>query len=162
MCTVGKKRERTLASTPPFFPGKASFFFFVLLPSPPAPSLSPNEQANLSCALSGGFCGFCSGRACLFFIMALVQGGSTKDHGTWSSKHRLSMRHVSLLDIRNFSGRMLLSFSRDPLRGWFILPPFYFSVAWNNKKKFKFCTNFKQFILMSWLECLAATWSSFI
>lgn len=82
-------------------------FLFARLPSPLAPSFSPNEQANLSCAMSGGFCGRCSGRARLFFIMALVQRGSTKDHGTWSSEHWLGMRHVYLLVIRNYPRRML-------------------------------------------------------
>lgn len=73
----------------------ASLFLFVLLLSPLAPSFCPNEEANLSCVVSGGFCGRCRGRACLFFIMVLVQRGSTKDHGTWSSEHWLGMRHVS-------------------------------------------------------------------
>lgn len=49
----------------------------------------------------------------------------TKDHGTWSSKHRLGMRRVSLLVIKNFSGRMFLSFSRYEPRRWFIFPLFF-------------------------------------
>lgn len=44
--------------------------------------------------------GCCSGRAFLFFIMALAQRGSTKDHGTRSSKRRRGMRHVSLVVTR--------------------------------------------------------------
>lgn len=79
------------------FPEKASLFLFVLLPFPLAPSFSPNEQANLSCVVSGGFCGRCSGRALSVFHYGSCAERQHK--GSWDSEQQASVRHAACIAV---------------------------------------------------------------